>query len=91
MLKASLPEVFILETVLMSIPISNTSVNPARSFGPAVYAGGEPLCPRFGCSLLLASWAASLEAYSGNGSSRTKPSVAIRGGLPISLAPIPPL
>lgn len=28
---------------LMSIPISNTSVNPARSFAPAVYAGGEAL------------------------------------------------
>jgi aquaporin Z len=77
MLKASLSEVFILETVLtafflvvimgvtranhpsmmapiaiglaltaihiMSIPISNTSVNPARSFAPAVFAGGVPL------------------------------------------------
>lgn len=77
MLKASLSEVFIIETVLtaffilvimgvtrpngpgllaplaigltltaihlMSIPISNTSVNPARSFGPAVFAGGEAL------------------------------------------------
>lgn len=28
---------------LMSIPISNTSVNPARSLGPALYAGGEAL------------------------------------------------
>jgi aquaporin Z len=28
---------------IMSIPVSNTSVNPARSFGPAVFAGGEPL------------------------------------------------
>jgi aquaporin Z len=28
---------------LMSIPISNTSVNPARSMGPALYAGGEAL------------------------------------------------
>ncbi len=28
---------------LMSIPVSNTSVNPARSLGPAVFAGGEPL------------------------------------------------
>jgi aquaporin Z len=27
----------------MSIPISNTSVNPARSFGSAIYAGGEAL------------------------------------------------
>jgi aquaporin Z len=77
MLKASLAEVFLLETVLtafflvvimgvtranhpsmmapiaiglaltaihiMSIPISNTSVNPARSFAPAIFAGGEPL------------------------------------------------
>lgn len=28
---------------LMSIPISNTSVNPARSMGPAIYAGGQAL------------------------------------------------
>ncbi len=28
---------------IMSIPVSNTSVNPARSLGPAIYAGGEPL------------------------------------------------
>ncbi|MBA2127130.1 porin [Hyphomicrobium methylovorum] len=77
MLKATLPQVFIIETVLtafflvvivgvtrasgpgllaplaiglaltaihlMSIPISNTSVNPVRSFAPAVFAGGEAL------------------------------------------------
>jgi aquaporin Z len=77
MLKASLGEVFILETVLtafflivimgvtrpngpallapvaigltltaihlMAIPISNASVNPARSLGSAIYAGGEAL------------------------------------------------
>lgn len=29
---------------LISIPISNTSVNPARSLGVAVYAGSEPRC-----------------------------------------------
>ena len=28
---------------IMSIPVSNTSVNPARSLGPAVFAGGEAL------------------------------------------------
>lgn len=28
---------------IMSIPVSNTSVNPARSFAPAIMAGGEPL------------------------------------------------
>ena len=28
---------------LMSIPVSNTSVNPARSLGPALFAGGEYL------------------------------------------------
>ena len=77
MLKASMGQVFILETVLtafflvvivgvtrsggpgllapvaigltltaihlMAIPISNASVNPARSLASAVYAGGEPL------------------------------------------------
>ncbi|HET9518186.1 MAG TPA: aquaporin Z [Actinoplanes sp.] len=26
---------------LVSIPVTNTSVNPARSFGPALFAGGE--------------------------------------------------
>lgn len=77
MLKASLSEAFVIETVLtaflvlvvmgvtkpsaptamapiaigltlaaihlMSIPITNTSVNPARSLGPALFAGGEAL------------------------------------------------
>lgn len=77
MLKATLPQVFIAETVLtafflliivgvtrnggpaafapiaigltltaihlIAIPISNASVNPARSLGPALYAGGEAL------------------------------------------------
>lgn len=28
---------------LMAIPVSNASVNPARSLGSAVFAGGEPL------------------------------------------------
>mgnify|MGYP003410240364 FL=1 len=28
---------------LISIPITNTSVNPARSLSQAVFAGGEPL------------------------------------------------
>ncbi|MGE3229108.1 MAG: aquaporin [Hyphomicrobium sp.] len=28
---------------LMSIPVSNTSVNPARSLGPALFAGGEAI------------------------------------------------
>lgn len=28
---------------LMAIPISNASVNPARSLASALYAGGEPL------------------------------------------------
>lgn len=28
---------------IISIPITNTSVNPARSLAPAVFAGGEPL------------------------------------------------
>ncbi|MBN8912057.1 MAG: aquaporin [Rhizobiales bacterium] len=39
---------------LMSIPISNTSVNPARSLGPAVFAGGEAL------SQLWVFWAAPI-------------------------------
>ena len=28
---------------LISIPVSNTSVNPARSIGPALFAGSDPL------------------------------------------------
>ena len=28
---------------LISIPVTNTSVNPARSLGPALFAGGELL------------------------------------------------
>ena len=28
---------------LISIPVSNTSVNPARSIGPALFAGGDAL------------------------------------------------
>lgn len=39
---------------LMSIPVSNTSVNPARSLGPALFAGGEAL------SQLWVFWAAPI-------------------------------
>jgi aquaporin Z len=28
---------------LVSIPVSNTSVNPARSTGPALFAGSDPM------------------------------------------------
>ena len=28
---------------LVSIPVTNTSVNPARSIGPALFAGGGPI------------------------------------------------
>src|SRR3569623_717773 len=28
---------------LLGIPLTGTSVNPARSLGPALFAGGEPL------------------------------------------------
>lgn len=39
---------------LVTIPVSNTSVNPARSTGPALFAGSEPLVQ------LWAFWAAPL-------------------------------
>ena len=39
---------------LMSIPVSNTSVNPARSLGPALFAGGEYL------SQIWVFWAAPI-------------------------------
>lgn len=39
---------------LMSIPVSNTSVNPARSLAPAIFAGGEAL------SQLWVFWAAPI-------------------------------
>jgi len=39
---------------LASIPVSNTSVNPARSTGPALFAGGDALVQ------LWAFWAAPL-------------------------------
>ncbi len=42
---------------LISIPVTNTSVNPARSTGPALFAGGWAL-DSFGCSGLRHYWAA---------------------------------
>lgn len=51
---------------LVSIPVTNTSINPARSLGPALVAGGEPIAdlwlfiaaPIVGAVLggLLGSW-----------------------------------
>jgi len=40
---------------LISIPVTNTSVNPARSTGPAIFVGGWRL-RSFGCSGLRRSW-----------------------------------
>jgi aquaporin Z len=34
---------------LITIPVTNTSVNPARSVGPALFAGGR-ISPSCGCS-----------------------------------------
>jgi aquaporin Z len=49
---------------LISIPVDNTSVNPARSFGVAVFAGGDALnqlwaffvFPAVGAALGVAAW-----------------------------------
>ena len=41
---------------LISIPVSNTSVNPARSFGVALFAGGDASA-RSGCSSWPRCWA----------------------------------
>ncbi|MDZ7650243.1 MAG: hypothetical protein U5K54_25655 [Cytophagales bacterium] len=44
---------------LVSIPVTNTSVNPARSTGQAIFAGGGPLS-NSGCfGSLLSSWRCS--------------------------------
>jgi aquaporin Z len=53
---------------LISIPVSNTSVNPARSTGPALFAGTEPLtqlwafwlAPLVGAAIAGATYAALL-------------------------------
>lgn len=49
---------------LVAIPITGTSVNPARSFGPAIFAGGKALsqlwlffvAPTFGAILAALIW-----------------------------------
>ena len=41
---------------LVSIPVSNTSVNPARSTGPALFAGDRRHCRSCGCSGWHRSW-----------------------------------
>lgn len=49
---------------LVGIPLTGTSVNPARSFGPALFAGGEALsqvwlfllAPLVGAALAVAVW-----------------------------------
>ncbi len=51
---------------IVCIPITGTSVNPARSFGPAIFAGGTALkqlwvfiiCPLFGAVLATGIWKA---------------------------------
>ena len=43
---------------LVSIPVSNTSVNPARSIGPALFAGGDAIGPAVGLLGSLRSSAA---------------------------------
>lgn len=49
---------------IVCIPITGTSVNPARSFGPALFAGGTALCqlwlfivaPFIGAALSAGVW-----------------------------------
>lgn len=49
---------------IVCIPVTGTSVNPARSFGPALFAGGEALCqlwlfivaPFVGAALAAVAW-----------------------------------
>ena len=58
---------------LVSIPVSNTSVNPARSIGPAVFAGGDALtqlwlflvAPVVGALIAGASYAGLFSGFTG--------------------------
>ncbi len=56
---------------LVSIPVDNTSVNPARSLAPALFVGGWALSASSGCSSSSRSWAAS-SADSPTGTSSTR-------------------
>ncbi len=56
---------------ILGIPLTGTSVNPARSFGPALLAGGEALAnlwvfivaPLVGATLAAFTWRAFLPQY----------------------------
>ena len=60
---------------LIGIPLTGTSVNPARSLGPALFAGGEPLAhvwlfilaPLVGAALALVDHPGDLCATGGAG------------------------
>ena len=68
---------------LISIPISNTSVNPARSIGPALFAGGDAivqlwlfiLAPLVGCLVAGATY----ETLFGSGEEPVPLEVATEG------------
>jgi aquaporin Z len=67
---------------LISIPVTNTSVNPARSTGPALFVGGWAL------RQLWLFWVAPLIGGAAGGAVyrwlSTEPSVAVTGEVPLT-------
>jgi hypothetical protein len=76
---------------LISIPVNNTSVNPARSLGMAVFAGGDAvdqlwaffIFPTLGALLAVVLWLAIDDPGLGEGAAPTEASGAALTGAPV--------